>query len=202
MKKFAVLFAVVLLAVSFVSISAQEKAPCASACKSTAIDSETKVKFQKLKLQYELDMVDLNAEKETLHKAMMTELLNEETSKKSIDKIAKSINTNQGKMIKAKMSYLLKVKDVLPADHYKKFLMKSSCHGMKGHGHNGCEPGCKKPCCASKASGCKSKSAGCSKGASKCSSAGLKGHTCTDACKTASAKSAHCETPCSVKVSK
>ena len=187
MKKFAVLFAVVLLAVSFVSISAQEKAPSSSACKSTAIDSETKVKFQKLKLQYELDMVDLNAEKETLHKEMMTELLSEETSKKSIDKITKSINTNQGKMLKAKTSYLLKVKDILPADHYKKFL-------MKGHG---CAPGCKKPCCAKKTSGCKSSCS--SKGASKCSKAGTDGHTCTSVCKTASAG---CATPCSVKVSK
>jgi hypothetical protein len=178
MKKFAALLAVVLLVVSFVSISAQEKA---------AVDSETKVKFQKLKLQYELDMVDLNAEKDGLHKSMMTELLSEETSKKNIDKIAKSINTNQGKMLKAKMSYLLKVKDVLPADHYKKFL-------MKGHG---CAPGCKKPCCSTKASGCKSSCS--SHGASKCSKAGTDGHTCTSACTSASAG---CETPCKVKVSK
>ena len=185
MKKFAALLAVVILVVSFVSISAQEKAPCSS----TAVDSETKVKFQKLKLQYELDMVDINAEKDALHKSLMTELLSEETSKKNLDKIAKSINTNQGKMLKAKMSYLLKVKDVLPADHYKKFL-------MKGHG---CAPGCKKPCCSTKASGCKSSCS--SKGASKCSKAGTEGHTCTDACKTASA-SEHCETPCNVKVTK
>jgi hypothetical protein len=183
MKKFAALLAVVLLVVSFVSISAQEKAPCSS----TAVDSETKVKFQKLKLQYELDMVDLNAEKDGLHKSLMTELLSEETSKKNIDKIAKSINTNQGKMLKAKMSYLLKVKDVLPADHYKKFL-------MKGHG---CAPGCKKPCCSTKASGCKSSCS--SHGASKCSKAGTDGHTWTSACTSASAG---CETPCDVKVSK
>lgn len=187
MKKFAMLFAVVLLVVSFVSISAQEKAPCSSTCKSTAVDSETKVKFQKLKLQYELDTVDLNAEKKTLHKSLMTELLNEETSKKSLDKIVKSINTNQSKMINAKMSYLLKVKDVLPADHFKKFL-------MKGHG---CAPGCKKPCCATKSTGCKSSCS--SKGASKCSSAGTAGHTCSSSCTTASAG---CETPCSVKVKK
>lgn len=193
MKKFAALLAVVLLVVSFASISAQEKevkkAPCSSTCKSTAIDSETKVKFQKLKLQYELDTVDLNAEKKALHKSMMTELLNEETSKKSLDKIVKSINTNQSKMLSAKMSYLLKVKEILPADHYKKFL-------MKGHGH-GCEPGCKKSCCTSKsAHKCGSS---CSHGASKCSKAGTAGHTCTDACKTASAG---CETPCNVKVKK
>ena len=183
MKKFAALLAVVILVVSFVSISAQEKAPCSS----TAVDSETKVKFQKLKLQYELDMVDINAEKDALHKSLMTELLSEETSKKNLDKIAKSINTNQGKMVKAKMSYLLKVKDVLPADHYKKFL-------MKGHG---CAPGCKKPCCADKSSHkCGSS---CSHGASKCSKAGTAGHTCTSACTSASAG---CETPCEVKVSK
>ena len=186
MKKFAALLAVVLLVVSFASISAQETEVKKAHCMSTAIDSETKVKFQKLKLQYELDMVDLKAEKETLHKSLMTELLKEDTSKKSIDKIAKSINANQGKMLSAKMSYLLKVKDVLPADHYKKFM-------MKGHG---CAPGCKKSCCATKTSGCKSSCS--SKGASKCSMAGAKGHTCTAACASASKG---CATPC-VKVKK
>jgi len=125
-------------------------------------------------------MVDLKAEKEALHKEFMTELIKEDASKKNIDKIAKSMNSNQGKMLKAKTAYLLKVKDVLPADHYKKFL-------MKGYG---CGSGCKKSCCAPKAHGCKSSCS--SHGASKCSSAGAKGHTCTSACKT----------PCTVKVKK
>jgi hypothetical protein len=188
MKKFAALFIVAVLVVSFVSVSAQEKKSCASSCKSTALDSETKVKVEKLKLQYELDTVDLKAEKDQLKKSLMTELMKEDASSKSIDKIVKAMNTNHSKSLNLKMDYLLKVKKVLPADHFDKFIMKGQ----------GCAPGCRKPCCATKSTGCKS-SSGCSKSASKCSKAGTAGHTCTSSCKTASAG---CETPCSVKVKK
>ena len=191
MKRFAALLAIVLLVVSFASISAQEKeAPKADDSKCTAVDSETKVKFQKLKLQYELEMVDLKAEKETIHKEMMEELLKEDTSTKTLEKLGKSMNSLQYKMHKAKMDYVLKVKKILPADHWKAFLTKQ--HG----GSHGCAPGCKKPCCATKTSGCKSS---CSTSASKCSMAGTKGHTCTTACASASTKG--CKTPC-VKVKK
>ncbi len=187
MKKFAALFIVAILVVSFASVSAQEKKACASSCKSTALDSETKVKVEKLKLQYELDMVDVDAEKGKLHEALMAELMKEDASSKSIDKIAKSINTNRSKALSLKMDYLLKVKKTVPPEYFNKFI-------TKGHG---CAPGCTKPCCAKKSSGCKSSCS--SKGASKCSKAGTEGHTCTSACTTASAG---CSTPCSVKVKK
>lgn len=180
MKKFAALFVVAILVLSFASVSAQEKKACASSCKSTALDSETKVKVEKLKLQYELDMVDVDAEKAQLHEALMAELAKEDASSKSIDKITKSINTNRSKALSLKMDYLLKVKKTVPPEYFNKFI-------TKGHG---CAPGCTKPCCAKKSTGCK--------GTSKCSKAGTKGHTCTDACKTGS----HCETPCNVKVKK
>ena len=128
-------------------------------------------------------MVDLNAEKGKLHDTLMAELMKEDASSKSIDKIAKSINTNRGKALSLKMDYLLKVKKVLPPDHFKAFI-------TKGHKGQSCAPGCKKPCCATKSTGCK--------GASKCPMAGTEGHKCTDACKTGS----HCKTPCKVEVKK
>jgi hypothetical protein len=184
MKKFAALLLVVLLAVSFVSISAQEKeAPKAGHCKSTALDSETKVQVEKLKLQYKLTMVDLNAEKETIQKGMMEELLKEETSPKAIEKLGKSMNALQYKMHQAKIDYVLSVKAVLPAEHWEGFLMKQHAAGM----------GCQKACCA-KSAGCE-KAAGCAKSAGMCSMEGEKGHKCTEACKTSDA-GAGCATPC------
>lgn len=191
MKKFAALLVMAILVVSFVSVSAQEKKACASSCKSTALDSETKVKVEKLKLQYELDMVDVDAEKAQLHEALMAELMKEDASSKSIDKISKSLNANHGKMLSLKMGYLLKVKKAVPAEYFNKFI-------TKGHKGQGCEPGCTKPCCAKKTAGCKG-SSGCSKSASKCSKAGTPGHTCSSAC---TKGSAHCETPCNLKVKK
>ncbi len=150
----------------------------------------------RLKLHYELAMVDLKAEKEKIHEEMMTELLKEESSTKTIEKLGKSMNSVQYKMHKAKMDYVLKVKKVLPADHWKAFLMKQ--HG----GSHGCAPGCKMPCCATKTKGkgaCCSKSYGhksgghkcgssSSHGAAKCPMAGTKGHTCTVACTHSAAK--------------
>jgi hypothetical protein len=182
-KKFAVLLVAALMAVSFASVSAQEKeAPKAGHCKSMALDPETKVQVEKLKLQYELDMVDVDAEKAQLHEALMTELAGEGATTKSIDKIVKSLNANHGKMLSLKMDYLLKVKKVVPAEYFNSFISKGQA----------CAPGCTKPCCAKKTTGCKT-SSGCSKSASACSKAGTEGHTCTDACKTASKG---CETPC------
>ena len=184
MKKFAILLAVVLLVVSFASISAQEKeAPKADHSKCTAVDSETKVKFQKLKLQYELEMVDLKAEKEKLHEEMMAELLKEESSTKTLEKLGKSMNGVQYKMHKAKMDYILKVKKILPADHWKGFLNKQSCanvtgrsHGQVGHKYDAsCTHG--------------------SHGAGRCSMAGTRGHTCSSACKPSAAHTG-CKTPC------
>ena len=50
MKRFASLIAVLLLVAAVTAISAQEKeAPAADHCKMTAVDSETKVKLQKIK---------------------------------------------------------------------------------------------------------------------------------------------------------
>jgi len=184
MKRFASLIVVLLLIATVTVISAQEK-EVPGAEPFTAVDSETKVKFQKLKLQYELDMVDLKAEKETIHKEMMTELLKEESSTKTIEKLGKSMNGVQYKMHKAKIDYILKVKKVLPADHWKAFLTKQ--HHGAGYG-TGCSHG-------SAAKGCCPKA-----GAAKCSLAGTKGHTCTVACTHPTARTG-CKTPC-VKVRK
>ena len=171
MKKFASLIAVLLLVAAVTAISAQEKEiPAAEPCK--AIDSETKVKVQKLKLQYELSMVDLKAEKTKIHEEMMAELLKEESSAKTIEKLGKSMNGVQYKMHKAKIDYILKVKKVLPADHWKAFLYKKHAAGT-GHG--------------TAAKGC-------------CPKAGTAGHKCTTAC-THSAPRTGCMTPC-VKVKK
>ncbi|MCK4549554.1 MAG: hypothetical protein KAU49_05275 [Candidatus Krumholzibacteria bacterium] len=182
MKKFAALLAVVLLVVSFASISAQETEVYKHhASKCTALDLETKVKFQKLKLQYELAMVDLKAEKEKIHEEMMTELLKEESSTKTIEKLGKSINGVQYKMHKAKIDFVLKVKKVLPADHWKGFLMMQHCGSL----------------------GC-SHSSHSAHGSAKCPMVGTKGHTCTPACGTGhhgegGHKTTGCKTPC-VKV--
>ena len=171
MKRFASLIAVLLLVAAVTAISAQEKeVPPAEPCSS--IDSETKVKFQKLKLQYELSMVDLKAEKGKLHEEMMAELLKEESSTKTIEKLGKSMNGVQHKMHEAKIDYILKVKKIFPADHWKAFLNKQHTAGM-GHG--------------TAAKGC-------------CPMMGTKGHKCTTAC-THSAPRAGCKTPC-VKVKK
>jgi len=187
MKRFAALTSVLLLLAVVTVVSAQEKeAPAADHCNMTAIDSETRVKVQKLKLQYELAMVDLKADKEKIHEEIMAELLKKESSTKTIEKLGKSINSVQDKMYKAKMDYVLKVKKVLPADHYKMFLTKS----------HGCAPGCTKPCCSTSA-GHKG-SMGCSHSAGKCPLAGTRGHICTVACKPAGTG---CKIPC-VKVRK
>ncbi len=172
MKRFASLIAVLLLVAAVTAISAQEKeAPGAEPC--TAIDSETRVKVQKLKLQYELSMVDLKVEKNKIHEEMMTELLKEESSTKTIEKLGKSMNGVQYKMHKAKIDYMLKVKKVLPADHWKVFLHKRHAAGA-GHGKSSPH--------GTSAKGC-------------CPTAGTRGHTCTSAC-THSSLRAGCKTPC------
>jgi hypothetical protein len=179
MKRFAALLAVLFLALSFTVISAQEKAVPENHCKSMApLDQETRVKLEKLKLQYKLTMVDLDAEKETIHKSMMEELLKEETSTKAVEKLGKSMNDIQYKMHQAKVDYLLKVKAVLPAEHWKGFLMKQHAEGM------GCAMG--------KGS---AKGMGCEKSAGKCGMEGKDGHKCTEACKTSDADD-HCKVPC------
>jgi len=190
MKRFAVLLAVLLLFVTVTAVSAQEKqAPGADPCKSAAIDSETKVKIQKLKLQYELDMVDLQAEKDKIHQEIMAELLGETPSTKTIEKLGKSMNGIQHKMFKIKMDYMLKAKKVVPADHWKVFLSKQ---------HHGAGAGGGKACCATTA-GHKCSSS-CTHGSARCSMAGTKGHVCTTACTHPAAKTG-CKTPC-VKVKK
>ena len=188
MKRLAALTAVLLLIAVVTVVSAQEKeAPAADHCKMTAIDSETKVKFQKLKLQYELDMVDLKAEKEKIHKEMMAELLKEDSSTKTIEKLGKSMNGIQYKMHKAKIDYILKVKKVLPADHWKMFLDKHACSARAtGHSHGSAGHKC---------------DSNCTHGTAKCPKVGTRGHTCTAAC-THSAARAGCATPCGVKVRK
>ena len=185
MKRSASLIVVLLLIATVTVISAQEKeAPGAEPCAS--IDSETKVKVQKLKLQYELDMVDLNAEKVKIHEEMMAELLKEESSTKTIEKLGKSMNSVQHKMYKAKMDYVLKVKKVLPADHWKMFLNKQSCAKVTGHSHGQVGHKCDASCTHG------------SHSAGKCPLAGTRGHICTVACKPAGTG---CKIPC-VKVRK
>jgi len=190
MKKFAVLLAVLLMAVSSMVLSAQEKAAPETHCKSMApLDQETRVKLEKLKLQYKLAMVDLDAEKETIQKGMMEELLKAESSPKALEKLGKSMNALQYKMHQAKMDYLLGAKAVLPAEHWEGFLMKQHAAGSA----------CRKACCAmgagyEKSAGC-ARSAGCSMSAGKCAMAGKEGHKCTDACKT-SGTGAGCKVPC------
>lgn len=172
MKRFASLIVVLLLIATVTVISAQEKeVPGAEPCAS--IDSETKVKVQKLKLQYELEMVDLNAEKGKIHEEMMTELLKEESSTKTIEKLGKSMNGVQYKMHKAKIDYILKVKKVLPADHWKAFLTKQHAAGAghgKGRSHGSAAKGC-------------------------CPQAGTAGHKCSSSCTHSAAKTG-CKTPC------
>jgi hypothetical protein len=176
MKRFASLIAVLLLVAAVTAISAQEKeVPAAEPCE--AIDSETKVKVQKLRLEYELSMVDLKAEKGKLHEEMMAELLKEESSTKTIEKLGKSMNAVQYKMHKAKIDYILNVKKVLPADHWKAFLNKKHAEGM---GHGGYPHGTAAKKC--------------------CPMMGAAGHKCTTAC-THSAPRTGCKTPC-VKVKK
>ncbi len=198
MKRFAALIAVLLLVTAFTAISAQEKeVPKAEPC--TAIDSETKVKVQKLKLHYELAMVDLKAEKGKIHEEMMAELLKEESSTKTIEKLGKSMNGVQYKMHKAKIDYILKVKKVLPADHWKMFLHKQHAAGVghgKGYPHGTAAKGC---CPMTGAAGHKC-GPGSAHDSAKCPMAGTKGHICTAAC-THSAPGAGCEIPC-VKVRK
>jgi hypothetical protein len=203
MKRFALLIIAVMLAVTFNAASAEEKAaPEASKCKksSTCLDSATKVEFEKLKLKYELSVVDLNAEKKQIQEALMKELASEEMSKKSIDKLVKSMNANHAKLLDAKMDYVLKVKKVLPPDHFNKFLHKQ--HAKKSS--------CSCSCCSSGSCSCCKRGSGCSHGtAHKCSSscahksascpmAGTKGHSCTSACTTAAKTGckATCKTPC------
>jgi len=183
MKRFVLVLAVVLLAASFTALSAQEKmAPGTHECKTTALDPETKVAFEKLKLQHKLSVVDIKAEQDKLHEELMKELMNDETSSKSIDKLVKELDANHGKMLEAKMDYILKVKKLLPADHFKMFLKNQ--HGMMGS--------CGKSCCSEGAGrmgggSCAGKPAGCSM-------AGMKGHECTSACKTPAKM--ECKTPC------
>jgi len=199
MKRLASLIVVLLLIATVTVISAQEKeAPGAEPCAS--IDSETKVKVQKLKLQYELDMVDLNAEKGKIHEEMMAELLKEEASTKTIEKLGKSMNGVQYKMHKAKIDYILKVKKVLPADHWKAFLTRQHYGAGAGHG-KGCSHGSTaKACCPKTGSAGHKCSSSCTHGAAKCSLSGTRGHTCTVACTHPTAKTG-CKTPC-VKVRK
>jgi predicted Zn-dependent protease len=183
MKRSVLILAAVLVAASFAAVSAQEKmAPGAHECKATALDAETKVAFEKLKLQYKLAVVDLKAEQEKLHEELMNELMSEETSSKSIDKLVKALDANHGKMMEAKMDYMLKVKKLMPADHFKAFLHKQ--YMMKGHGGMSCAaagPGHK---CGDS----------CSRKMSGCSKAGMKGHACTSACRTSEKPS--CKVPC------
>jgi hypothetical protein len=197
MKKFAALLTVVLIFVSFVTISAQEtevkKAPCKSTGKMAALDSETKVKLEKLKLQYKLDMVDLEAEKAKLHEAVMAEFMKDEPSKKAIEKIAKDVDGVKAKMHKIKMDYLWKTRQLLTPDQFKTFIHKY---------HEGCSCSCcSSGKCSCGGSGCKHGSAShkcsssCKSGSSKCSMAGVDGHTCSSACTSSGAKTG-CKTPC------
>ncbi len=181
--------AVLLLLAVVTVVSAQEKeVPAADPCKMTAVDSDTRVKVQKLKLQYELAMVDLKAEKEAIHEEMMAELLKEESSTKTMEKLGKSMNSVQLKMYKAKIDYVLKVKKVLPADHWKIFLNKQSCAKVTGHSHGQVGHKCDASCTHGSYS------------AGKCSMAGTKGHICSVACRPSAAHTG-CKTPC-VKVKK
>ena len=199
MKRFASLIVVLLLIATVTVISAQEKeVPGAEPCAS--IDSETKVKVQKLKLQYELEMVDLNAEKGKIHEEMMTELLKEESSTKTIEKLGKSMNGVQYKMHKAKIGYILKVKKVLPADHWKAFLTKHHHGAGAGHGMGYSHGSAAKGCCPQAGTAGHKYSSSCTHGAARCPLAGTKGHTCTVACTHPAAKTG-CKTPC-VKVRK
>jgi hypothetical protein len=198
MKRFAVILAVLLLFVTITVVSAQEKeVPKAEKCGSTAIDSETKVKLEKLKLQYKLDMVDLEAEKGKLHEAVMAEFMKDEPSRKSIEKMAKDVDGIKAKMHRVKMDYMFKVRGLLTADQFKAFL----------HHRDGCSCSC---CSSGKCScggaGCKHGSTGhkckssCKSSSAKCPMAGTEGHTCTAACTSPGAKTG-CKTPC-VKVKK
>jgi hypothetical protein len=107
--------------------------------KSAQLDKDVMIKLEKLNLQHKLDVFDLKAEKGKIHEAMMAELMKDEPSRKEIDKLFKSMNGVNSKLHKIKVDYLLKVKGILPADHWKLFLSK---HHGSGCSCSGCESGC------------------------------------------------------------
>ena len=144
--------------------------------KMSPLPVEVKSQVEKLNLQHRLDNIDLNARRMELRGQMKEELLKAKPDAKALEKIAKEMDGVRAKLHRQKIEHLLKVKQVLPEEHWKVFLHKqcgsfAGCccmHGAAGcrHGKAGCT--CGMADCPHGAAGCRHGKASCTCGMADC----------------------------------
>ncbi len=170
------MMAAVLLAALPALATAEEHGCSAKKAVGMKMDPKVKSEIQKLELKHKLATIDLRVKQGELEKKMMSELLKEKPSKKKIDSIFSDMMEIKEKLHKIKIEHLLAVKELLPPEQWKGYLVKQHMKG-RGCGHENCcgkEGGMKAEGCDShmKAEGCGAHmnkgSAGCGKGHEGC----------------------------------
>ncbi len=138
---FALSFALVMLvpALLFAQMGPM-KGDCGRGWMGLGLDDEQQMKMEKLSLEHKLATVDMRAEQAKLRLEMKQEMLKDEPSRKTLEKLAKGIAANREKMQMSRIDHMLDVKKILTPDQWKIFVRhhygKNGKMGrMGGRGH-------------------------------------------------------------------
>lgn len=171
-KSISILAAALILASPMLASAQEHECTAKKAPARMALDNDVKVEVQKLELEYKLATIDLHSKKMELEKKMMAELMKEDPGRKEMEGIFDDMMKVKKDMHEKKIEHLLAVKEIMPPEHWKAYLMKRH-HDSKqgcGHGRDCCamKKGCSKigkgaaaPCGVKKSAGCEKDHEGC-----------------------------------------
>ena len=99
------------------------------------LDDKQLDELGKLRLEHRIGNIELVAEQRKLRLKMRMELLKSEPSRKELERFAGEIGIVRGKIQKNRIDHLLKVREILDDDQWKRFIRR----------HRGVLRGCKPP---------------------------------------------------------
>jgi Spy/CpxP family protein refolding chaperone len=121
------------------------KGGCGHGWMGLGLDDEQQMKMEKLSLEHRLATIDLRAEQAKLRLEMKQEMLEDEPSRKVLEKFAKSIAANREKMQMKRIDHMLDVKKVLTTEQWKNFVRhhcdRMGRRGDRGHRSHACMTG-------------------------------------------------------------
>ncbi|MBN1164134.1 MAG: hypothetical protein JXB45_06125 [Candidatus Krumholzibacteriota bacterium] len=106
------------------------------------IDPDTKVKLEKLMLEFKLKNVDLVASRKKIKQALKEEMLKEKASRQEVDKLSKKLMAVESTLHENHVDYAFAVREILNPEQFKAYMARHGGEARCGCGSCGGDGGC------------------------------------------------------------
>jgi len=94
------------------------------------LNDDQKAKIAELRVNHQIDVVELRAKVEKLHLMLKQELMKADPSRKNIDSILDKISSSKATLAKKRIDHLFEVKKILTPEQWKKLVARTPMERM------------------------------------------------------------------------